>query len=98
MSARTRLRPGNWTLARTQARGRPKISDSPVAHSEQISDSLSASSATGVVKSDHKVDHDTFESSPTSGMARKPTVTVARVTTNTDGRRALVGVLTAMQL
>ena len=81
VSARTRFRPGNSTRASTQARGRPSTKDSPVAHSEQTRERRSASVATGELRSDNKEPHGAFVSSPTRGRARKPTVTVATMST-----------------
>ena len=41
-SARTMLRPRNFTRASSHARGTPNTTESAVAHNEQISDNLSA--------------------------------------------------------
>ena len=91
--ARSRLRPGSWVRASTQARGTPNTSERPVAHREQTSDSLRASTATGLVRSDQRVDQGVFVRSPTSGMARNPTVRVAMASTKTGGLRRRVGVV-----
>ena len=77
--------------ASTQARGTPSTSDRPVAHSEQMSDSFSASTATGLVRSVHRVDHEALVNNPIKGTARKTTVTVATATTGSGGRRPRVG-------
>ena len=82
----TRL-PRNVQRARSQANGIPNTRESPVAHSEHTSDRCRASSATVEVRSDHNVDHEVLSNKPTSGNARKRTVTAPSATTTNGGRR-----------
>src|SRR5665213_1050903 len=91
VSARSRLRPRNSTLAKTHASGTPKTSAITVADSEATSDSLRASTVSGAVRALIASPQGDRTIRPSRGRMKKAAPIAARIPTAIGTRSRLTG-------